>query len=362
MPMEKGRILDDFRLKQLLPTLGILKSKGAKLILISHLESPGEEKATLRPAAVLLQELLREKVRFVDKCVGRKVKKATEKLERGEILVLENLRLEKGEKENDEKFAKSLAKLGDIYINEAFSVCHRAHASVAKLPQFLPAFAGPELEKEVRVLSRVSKNPERPLCVIIGGAKVASKLEMAERFSQISDHLLIGGKIANIILRVKGICIGKPWPDEEIVGKIQALNLTSPKIHLPIDALVSPDTTGDVYIRETGPGNVRKDEEILDIGPETVAKFSEIIKEARTIFWAGPLGLAENEKFLKGTEGVAQSVVRNYPAFKIAGGGNTIAILRKLDLLDKFSFVSTGGGAMLAFLAGKGMPGIEALK
>lgn len=365
VPMKDGKILDDFRIQKILPTLSVLKRKRAEIVLLSHLGQPGgnkNQKLSLEPLASRLEELLREEVKFSPRCVGRRVKRAVKKLKAGEILLLENLRFEKGEEANDEGFARALASLGDVYVNEAFSVCHRKHASIIGLPKFLPHFLGPELEREIRVLTRLSQNPERPLIVIMGGVKVAPKMEVIERFLKLADHLLIGGQIANVILRVKGICIGKPWPEESIVNRIKKLNLTDPKVHLPIDALASPDETGEIYIRETGPGNVRKEEEIFDIGKETIEKFGEIIKDSRTIFWSGPLGLAENEKFARGTEGVARAIIRNYAAFKVVGGGDTIAILRKFDLLDKFSFVSTGGGAMLAFLAGEKLPGIEALR
>lgn len=364
VPIKDGRILDDFKIQRILPTLGLLKRKRAKIILLSHLGRPDKEnqKYSLRPVAARLEELLREEVKFSNKCIGRKAKKEVAKLTAGEILLLENVRFEKREESNDEKFARALSELGDVFIEEAFSVCHRTHASIVGLPRFLPHFPGPELEREVKVLSRISQNPERPLVVILGGVKVPSKIKVIKRFLQTADHLLIGGKIANVILRVKGISVGKPWPEEPVVEEIQKLNLTDPKMHLPIDALASPDGTGEVYVRETGPGKVRKEEEILDIGKETVEKFGDIIESAKTIFWSGPLGLAENERFSKGTKGVAEAVIRNYLAFKVVGGGDTVAILRKFDLLDKFSFVSAGGGAMLAFLAGERLPGIEALK
>lgn len=370
VPIENGKVADDFRIQRSLETLNYLKKQGAKIILISHLGRPQElkrkreriKKFSLKPIQEKLQELLKEKIKFSKKIVGPQPKKEAKKLKAGEILLLENLRFEKGEEKNDKKFTEKLAELGEVFVNEAFSVCHRKHASIVGLPQILPHFIGFGLEKEIEVLSEISQNPKRPLVVIIGGVKIGSKIKVIERFLIKADHLLFGGQIANIILRVKGISIGKPWPTPEIVKKIEKLNLTDLKVHLPVDVLASPDETGKIYIRETGPGNVRKDEDIFDIGKETIDSFRGIIKEAKTIFWSGTLGRYENEKFARGTKEIAQVIVRNYDAFKVIGGGDTIAAVRKFDLLDKFSFVSTGGSAMLSFLAGEKLPGLEILK
>jgi phosphoglycerate kinase len=364
VPIKDGKVLDDFRIKRTLPTLLYLKKSGAKIILLSHLGRPSTKtkKFSLAPVASKLEELLKEKVKFSKTCISKKLKKEIKKLKPGEILLLENLRFEKGEEANDENFAKSLAELGDVYVSEAFSVVHRNHASVAILPKLLPHFVGFDFLKEIEVLSQVLENPQHPLVVIIGGTKIASKIKIAERFLKIADHLLLGGYLAHIILRVKGICIGKPWPEEEVVKIIKNLDLTNPKLHLPVDVIVSPDQTGEIYTRQTSLGSVRKEEEIFDIGKETIQSFREILKPAKTIFWAGPLGYCEREKFSQGTKQVAEIVVRNYEAYKVVGGGDTISALRKFNLLDKFSFVSTGGGAMLAFLAGKKLPGLEALK
>lgn len=370
VPMKNGEILDDFKIKTALLTITHLKRVGAKVILMSHLGRPLQiknkrkrlKKFTLKSVRQRLEHLLKEKVRFSKDITGKRVRKEIEKMKPGNILLLENLRFEKGEQENSTSFAKSLAELGEVYVNDAFPSCHRNHVSIAGLPKLLPHFAGANLEKEIEVLSRISQNPEPPLVVIIGGVKIASKIKVIEKFLKDADHLIFGGKIANIILRVKGICPGKPWPAEEIVKKIERLNLTDPKIHLPVDVVVSPDELGETYIRETGPGNVRKEESIFDVGEETIQAFGEIIKGAQTVFWSGTLGLVENENFSKGTKEIAQLIVRNHGAFKVVGGGDTIAFLRKINLLDRFSFVSTGGGAMLSFLAGEKLPGIEALK
>jgi len=370
VPVEKGKVLDDFKIQKSLETIKYLKDAGGKIILISHLGRPQEaggkkerlRQYSLKPIKEKLEELLGEEIRFAEEVLGRGVKKEIKGLAKGKILLLENLRFEKGEEENDEKFAKSLAELADCYVSEAFGVSHRAHASLVALPQLLPHFAGFGLKKEIEVLSKIAEAPARPLCLIIGGVKIDSKIKMIEKFLKFADHIIFGGEIANTILTVKGICIGRPWPEENVRNVIEKINLTDPKVHLPVDVLASPDETGEVYIRETGPGNVRKEEKILDIGAETITVFSEIIKHAETLFWSGPLGYFENEKFAQGTKKIAEVLSKNSRALRVVGGGDTISALRKFNLLDNFSFVSTGGSAMLEFLAGEKLPGIEALE
>lgn len=363
VPMEDNKIMDDFRIQKILPTIKYLKNAGAKIILLSHLGRPDNknQKFGLKPIISKLEEFLKQPIKFSNETVGGKAKKETEKLKTGEILLLENLRFYKGEEENDEKFAKSLAELGEVYVNDAFAVCHRNHASIVALPRLLPHFAGLQLEKEVESLLRISKTPKKPLTVIIGGAEIESEIKAIEKFLEFSDHILFGGRVANILLRVKGICIGKPWPKNEVCELIKKMDLTANKIHLPVDVLASPDKSGQVYIRESGAGSVRKEEEALDIGKETIAMFSEIIKNSQTIFWSGGLGYFENEKFSHGTIEIAKVIAQKNDCFKVAGGGDTVRVLRECNVLDKFSFVSTGGTAMLSFLAGEKLPGLEAL-
>lgn len=371
VPIENGKVLDDFKIQKTLQTIKHLRDNGGKIILASHLGRPNQNQKlkiknkkqySLKPVKERLERLLGEKIRFSREVLGGKPKREMKKLKPGQILLLENLRFEKGEEKNDENFAKELAKLADVYLGEAFGVCHRRHASVVTLPQLLPHFAGFLLQQEIEALTNVKENPEKPLVVIIGGVKISSKIKVIEEFLGKADHLLFGGKIANVILRVKGICIGKPWPSEDIVQKISKMSLTDPKLHLPVDVVVSPDKTGEVYTRQTGAGNIRKEESIFDVGPETINNFINIIKEGKTIVWAGALGLAENENFRRGTEEVARAIARNHQAFTLVGGGDTVSLVKEFGLRDKFSHVSTGGSAMLAFLAGESLPGIEALR
>jgi len=364
VPIKNGEVSDDFRIKEVILTINHLIENEAKVILISHFGQPKEKdnKYSLKPIGLKLEKLLDKNVKFLDDCKGSKIEKEIEKMKAGQIVLLENLRFYPGEKENDLKFAKALAKLGDIYISEAFSVAHRNHASIATLPKLIPSGIGFLFGREITALTKVRENPDRPLVVIIGGIKISSKIKVIEKFLSKADHLLLGGKIANIILRVKGICLGKPWPEEDVIKIIEKLKLTDTKIHLPVDVVVSPNESGEVYIRETGPGSVRKEEAIFDIGPETIGTFKKIIEEGKTIIWSGALGLAENEKFRQGTKSIAEAIARNHGAFKVAGGGDTTKLLNQFGLSEGFSYISTGGGAMLNYLIGEKMPGIEALK
>ncbi len=366
VPINDGKILDNFKLQKSLPTIKYLKEKGAKIILLSHLNQPKEnqrEKYSLKPIALEIEKLLSEKVKFIKECLGQNPKKEIKKMSDGEILLLENLRFEKGEKENDEKFSQALAELGEAYVNDAFAVCHRKHASVVLLPKFLPHFIGFQLEEEIKILSHLLQNFERPFSIIIGGVKVESKTKVIKKFLEFADHLLFGGEIANVFLRVKKICLAKPWPGKNICKIIEELDLTNLKIHLPVDVLVSPDETGKIYIKETGVGNIKKEEEGFDIGTDTINLFSEIIKESKTVIWAGPLGYFENERFNQGTKKIAEAIAQQKEKlFSLVGGGDTVFALNKFNLRDKFDCVSTGGGAMLEFLAGEKLPGLEVLK
>lgn len=369
IPIKEGVISDDFKIEKSLPTIKYLRERGAKLILASHLGRPlanGERRKkkefSLLPVKNKLERVLGEKIIFSKKIGGWRVKVKTKKIKNGQIMMIENLRFNKGEESNSEKFAKKLSKLADYYVNEAFSVSHRSHASIVGIPQFLPHFAGLQMEKEIETLAKILKNPDRPLVVIIGGAKIETKVNVIDKFSKFADYLLLGGKTANAILAVKGISVGRPWPSPEAIKMAKKINLTDTKIHLPADVLVSPDKDGNVYVRETGPGSVRKEEEILDIGEETVKKFSRIIMEGKTIFWSGPLGFFENEKFSQGTKNIIKALGENRIAFKVAGGGDTVAAIKRFNAFNDFSFVSTGGGAMLEFLSGKELPGIKALE
>lgn len=316
-----GEILDDFRIKESIPTIEYLIKKGAKVILMSHLGKPGGkvvENLKLTKVQEKLMEYLDLSVVKAPDCIGKEIENWVWKMQEGEILLLENLRFHKGEEENDLEFTKSLAKLGDVYINEAFSACHRPHASIVGLPKYLPSAAGFLLEKEIKSLNKIIKNPKKPLISIFGGDD--PDFRAVNKISQIADWILIGGLIEK---QIKEKNIKLRYPE---------------KIVKPIDSV---DTA--------------------DIGPKTIEFFKEKILQAKTILWSGPLGKIEEKKFQKGTIEIAKAIIKSR-AFSVVGGGETIDFINDLNLGKKFSHLSTGGSAMLAYLAGERLPGLEALK
>ena len=353
----QGQVLDDFRIKATLPTIEYLIERKAKVILMSHLERR-DEAISLKHIVPKLEELLGKKIKFLVNYLEKDAKREIEKVKLGEVILLENLRFHREEKENNKPFAKKISKLGDFFVNEAFSVCHRNHASLVSIPEYLPKAAGILLEREIKVLSQLLKKFNRPFVAIIGGIKVSSKIKTILNILKIADHLLLGSKIGEVILAEKEILIGRRLPKEKLVQK---LNLTDPKVHLPLDGVMALRDLKEGSLRKAGLGTLRRKEEVFDIGPETIKIFKEMIKTAKTILWNGPLGMFEDKRFELGTKEIADSIVRNYSAFKVAGGGETILAIRKFKLEEKFDFLSSGGGAMLQFLAGEKLPGIEAL-
>ena len=355
---EKGQILDEFRIKKTIPTINYLIEQGAKVILMSHLEEKGE-KPSLKIIVPSLERFLGKKVKFLADCLGQAIKKEVGKMKGGDVVLLENLRLHKEEKNNEASFAKELSELGDIFVNEAFSVSHRAHASIVGLPKYLPSTMGFLLEKEIEVLSGLLEKPEHPFVTIIGGIKIETKIKPILNILKTADDLLLGSKIGEILLAGKDILIGRGLEQEKLIERI---DLTDKRIHLPLDGVMALRDPKEKYLRKGGIGTLRKEEEIFDIGPETVKFFKEIIKNAKTILWSGPVGMYEDKRFETGTKEIAEAIIRNYSAFKVAGGGDTVSALKKLNLMEKFDFLSTGGGAMLEFLAGNNLPGIEVLQ
>ena len=361
---DKGRVSDNFRIKKTLPTIQYLIAKNAKIILISHLGEPKgkDPKYSLKPVAEELSKLLGQEVKFAGDCIGPEAEKAVSQMDRRQVLLLENLRFYKEEKENDIEFAKKLSKLADIFIQDGFGVCHRRHASVVGIPEFLESGAGLLVEREVEVLTKIMEDPARPLVAIIGGAKINTKIKIIKKFFTKSDHLLLGGKIANTILAIKGICVRDPLPAEaeEVLKEVDSINLTSPKLHLPIDGVMSLAKLDEKYLRTGAVGTVRRDEEIFDVGPETVESFNRIIASAKMIVWNGPLGYSEIRPFDKSSLEIAKAIAQS-GAFTVIGGGETIEFVSRVGMLNSFNHVSTGGGAMLDFLSGDVLPGIEIL-
>ncbi|MDD3170553.1 MAG: phosphoglycerate kinase [Candidatus Paceibacterota bacterium] len=361
---EEGKVSQDFRIAQTVPLLEHLRDKGAKIILISHLGRPDGKRDlrySLKPVADALWQLVGG-VKFMNETIGRDVEAQTNKLKDGEILLLENLRFFKEEEANDLDFAQKLSRLGDIFVQEGFGVCHRKHASVVGIPRFLHSFPGFLLEKEISVLSWVMKSPERPLVSIVGGVKIYDKTKLIEKLLKESDYVLVGGKIANSILTVKGVCIRDHWTEEELKLKegIKSLDISSSKLYLPVDGVISLSNLEENYLRIGAVGTLRKEEDIFDIGPETIEEFKLIISGAKTVIWNGPLGYFEKEYFKEGTLEIMRTVA-SLEAFTVVGGGETTEIIIKEGMEEKFDHVSSGGGAMLDFIAGETLPGLEVL-
>lgn len=373
VPLNQETIKDDARIKAVLPTIKYLTNKGAKIILISHLGDPLKNKElrikkqqfSLKPIVLKLEELLGIKVTFLNDCLGKKIEERIKKMKEGEIVLLENLRFYVGEEKNDKIFAKSLAKLAQFYINEAFSVSHRQHASVSAITKFLPSYAGFLLEKEIAVLVKVLKKPERPFLVIIGGAKISTKIKVIENLLERVDYLLLGGALVNNFFKAQGYNVGKSLIETDYIKVAQNL-LTGPKkekLVLPIDVLVAKKIEPLVEPLVRHLNEVKDDEIILDIGPETIRSFAYLIKEAKTILWNGPLGMFELPRFRNGSIIIARVIASRSQgqAYGIVGGGETIECLNQTKMAQYVDWISTGGGAMLEFLEGKILPGVKPL-
>jgi len=359
---ENGKILSDFRIRAVLPTIDYLFQNGAsRIIIISHLGKPKarDEKLTLKPVGEKLQQLLGRVVVFLNDCQGEKVQKAIGEAVNNSSILLENLRFYPEEENNDNNFAKELASLADIYVNDAFGVCHRLNASVAAVTKFLPSFAGLLLKKEIENLNKVMAGFERPLVLILGGAKISTKLPLIKSFSAMADSILLGGALVNTILKAWSFSVGQSLVEDEMISEASQIGSAKAELILPGDFLVGSSMEAKAAeIRRLG--EVQGEDWILDIGPASQMMFSDIIKKAKTIVWNGPMGYFENPVFSEGTKKIIEAVAAS-SAFSVVGGGETLTALEKWNFLDKMSFVSTGGGAMLSYLAGEKMPGIEAL-
>lgn len=354
VPIKDGKVADPFRLTRALATIRYLQEKGAKVILAGHLGDKGTE--SMKPVFEALQKHLKH-VHFCDVATGVDARRAAHALSRGDVLVLENLRREVGEKKNDSAFARELASLADVFVQDSFDVLHREHASVVGVPHILPSYAGLLVEEEVRELSK-ALTPGTPSLAIVGGAKFSTKEPVLHKLLSAYDAVFVGGALANDFMRAGGHPVGKSLVSSADTAEIQKL-LGSKKLLLPKDYVVAPAGGTRSQGRICGVDAVATDEAILDNGPETIAMLGTLAAHAKTVLWNGPLGNYENG-FVEGTEGLATVIARS-GAHSIVGGGDTVAAIESLNLSSKFSFISTGGGAMLDFLAKGTLPGIEAL-
>jgi len=371
VPLEGKRVTDDTRIREALPTIRRALELGGKVILASHLGRPKgpDPKLSLEPAASRLADLLgpKHEVILADDCIGDAVKKQVKELKEGQILVLENLRFHKEEEANDEAFARELAALADVYVNDAFGTAHRAHASTAGMVPFVKEkAAGLLMKKEIEYLGRVLKNPEKPFVAILGGAKVSDKIKVIENLLPKVDALLIGGAMAYTFLKVQGAEVGKSRVEEDklpLATKIlEAAQRLKTSIVLPVDHVVGNEPSEKSSKQETPDRNIPADMMGLDIGPKTRAQFTQHIRNAKTVVWNGPMGLFEVEKFAEGTRVVAEAMANNRGAVTVIGGGDSAAAVQQMGYGDRMSHVSTGGGASLEFLEGIQLPGIKALE
>jgi len=361
VPIENGQVKDEFKLVQQLPTIRFLLRYNARIILLTHLGRPKSDKDrqefSVKPIATELGRILDQKVKYVDDTSGLKAGDAVGNLADKGVLMLENVRFEAGEKKNDKKLAQRWADLADIYVNDAFAVCHRRHASVDAIKELMPSYAGLLLEKEISSLE-AALHPEEPLMVVLGGAKLETKVPLLKRLHKKADKVLLGGALANNFLAAKGLETGKSMTDDKSIGF--AKRFRSDKLILPEDVVVSRKQE-EWQADSKNINRVSKDEYIFDIGPKTVKLFSHYIKKANTIIWNGPMGLYEEEQFRHGTLAIARVVATRSKghAFGVAGGGETVDALKMTNMLEYVDWVSTGGGAMLSYLGGEEMPGLK---
>ena len=368
VPLAEGKVTDDTRITASLPTIEHMRQQGARIIACSHLGRPkGKRKPdmSLKPVAVRLGELMGAPVAFADDCIGPEAEQKSAALKDGEVLLLENLRYHAEEEANDENFSRALAKLGEVYVNDAFGSAHRAHASTVGVTRFLEkSAAGLLMEKELTYLGKAVANPDHPYVAVLGGAKVSDKIEVIENLLKLVDSLIIGGGMAYTFLRARGIRVGKSLVEEDKLELARRLldDAAQRKVALllPLDHKVADKIDPAAVASVVGLNDIPDDKMALDIGPKTVEAFSSALRKAKTIVWNGPLGVFECPPFAEGTLAIARAIAGS-SAVSIVGGGDSIAAVQQAGLAGKMSHISTGGGASLEFLGGRKLPGVEAL-
>lgn len=371
VPMENGKVADATRLERVAPTITEIADNGGKVILLAHFGRPKgpDPKLSLRPVAAKLAEMIGQQVAFAEDCIGEKAQAAVAAMKPGDILCLENTRFHKEEEKNEPGFVTALAALGDIYVNDAFSAAHRAHASTEGLAHKLPAYAGRTMQAELEALSKALETPARPVAAIVGGAKVSSKLDLLGNLIAKVDVLIIGGGMANTFLAAQGKVVGKSLCEHDLadtaraaLAKAKALGC---EIVLPVDAVVARKFETHAPSRVVDVNAVDRDDMILDIGPRGIEHVVSVLARVKTLVWNGPFGAFELEPFDNGTVEVAEAAAELTAAGKlvsVAGGGDTVAALNAAGIADRFTYVSTAGGAFLEWMEGKALPGVEALR
>jgi len=371
VPMENGKVTDATRIERVAPTISEIADKGGKVILLSHLGRPkGPDPAqSLRPVAEAVAAIIKRPVAFASDCIGPAAEAAVAALNPGDVLCLENTRFHRGEEKNESAFVDALARLGDVWVNDAFSAAHRAHASTEGLGHRLPGYAGRSMQAELDALTRALETPQRPLAAIVGGAKISTKLDLLGNLLAKVDALIIGGAMANTFLAAEGKPVGKSLVEQDLVATARDIKNKAEQyrreIVLPVDAVVAPEFAAHAPSRVVSVDAVNGDDMILDIGPRSIEHVVSVLARAKTLVWNGPFGAFEMEPFDTGTVEAAEAAAELSEAGKlvsVAGGGDTVAALNKAGVTDRFTYVSTAGGAFLEWLEGKALPGVEVLR
>ncbi|TMG34440.1 MAG: phosphoglycerate kinase [Chloroflexi bacterium] len=367
VPLEGARILDDTRIRESLPTINDLRARHARVILVTHVGRPDgavDEAFRTTPLASRLSQLLGSPVRHLDDCVGPEIEAAVGGLRDGDVVMLENVRFHLGETRNDPTFARELAALGEVFVNDAFGTAHRAHASTVGVTAYLPSVAGLLMAREIATLGRIMTDPPRPLVAVIGGSKISTKIGVLKSLLERVDRLCVGGAMACTFLKAKGLDMGRSLVEEDQLDTARSL-LAAPArgrtLILPLDAVVAADAKPGVPAKTVSVDAVPPELKVLDVGPMTVERFLQVCDGAGAVVWNGPLGVYEVPPFNRGTQALAEGLAGSQ-AETIIGGGDLVAAVQELHLADRMSFVSTGGGATLEFLEGKTLPGIAALR